>query len=371
MSLIAKRLNYIDSSDFREAMRKQSQLVNPVNLSVGIPEELTPEHIKAAGIRAITTDKTVYTPVNGIRELREAIAHKLKTENGVSHTPDEITVVPGLTTGQFLVYAALLDAGDEVIVFDPYFPPYLHLAKLLEASPILIPTAPSFEPDPKEVEAAITDKTKLMVINSPNNPTGAVYSEKTLRALASVAERHNIMIVSDEIYEHFALDGEHFSIGSVYANTLTLNGFSKGYAMTGWRCGYIAGPQEVINAINELSQYIVFSNSSISQQAALEALTHESADLKGKYRAKRNYVVKALTDMGYEVAGAQGAYYVFIKAPHGMTDIEFVDRATERGLIVLPGRAFSQLHGYIRISYGANMQVLERGMELLRQLSVE
>jgi aspartate/methionine/tyrosine aminotransferase len=243
------------------------------------------------------------------------------------------------------------------------------LANLLEARVITIPPAPSFEPDPAQVEAVITDKTKLIMINSPNNPSGAVYSEKTLRAIAEIAERNNILLVSDEIYEHFVLDGKHFSVGSIYPNTITMNGFSKGYAMTGWRCGYIRGPQEVIDAINELAQYIVFSNSSITQHAALEALRHEHDDLAAKYRKKRDFVVDSLRDMGYEVRGARGAYYVFVKAPHDLTDIEFIDRATERGLILVPGRAFSQLHSYFRISYGTDMQTLERGMAILRELT--
>lgn len=369
MSLIAQRISSIDSSAFREAMKKQLLLKDPVDLSVGVPEELTPAHIKAAGIRAIEEDRTRYTPANGMPELREAIAHKLQTENNISCTPESVIVVPGLTTGQFLVYAALLDPGDEVIVFDPYFPPYVHLANLLEARVVTIPTAPSFEPDPAQVEAAITDKTKLIMINSPNNPSGAVYSEQTLRTLADIAERNNILLVSDEIYEHFVLDGKHFSVGSIYPNTITMNGFSKGYAMTGWRCGYITGPQEVIDAINELAQYIVFSNSSITQHAALEALHHEHDDLVTKYRKKRDFVVHSLREMGYEVQGAHGAYYVFAKAPHDLTDIEFIDRATERGLILVPGRAFSQLHSYFRISYGTDMRTLERGMAILKELT--
>lgn len=369
MALIARRLSYIDSSDFRAAMKKQSQLIDPVNLSIGVPEELTPVHVKAAGIRAIESDKTTYTPVNGILQLREEITLKLKAENDISASPDCITVVPGLTTGQFLVYSALLDPGDEVIIFDPYFPPYVHIANFLEARPVILPTAPSFQPDPAALEAAITDRTKIIMINSPNNPSGAVYSEKTLRSIAEIAACHNIVVVSDEIYEQFVFDGKHFSIGSIYPNTLTMNGFSKGYAMTGWRCGYIHGPQEIIDAINDLSQYVVFSNSSIAQHAALEALRHPKVDISDKYRAKRDYVVRSLTEAGYEVEGAQGSFYVLVKTPHNMTDIEFIDRATERGLIVVPGRAFSQLHGYFRISYGANMETLRRGMKILEELS--
>lgn len=372
VSLIANRLQNIDSSAFRDAMRKQAQLVDPINLSVGLPEELTPPHIKAAGIHAIETDHTVYTPSNGIYELRDAIVQKLQRENGITTTADAVTVVPGLATGLFLTFAALLDPGDEVIVFDPYFPPYKHLVRLLEAEVICLPTAPSFLPDPAMLEAAITDRTKLIIINSPNNPSGAVYPEKLLRQLAAVAERYNIAVISDEIYEHFTFSGKHFSIGSIYPNTITMNGFSKAFAMTGWRCGYIAAQQEIIDAINELSQYIVFSNSSITQYAALAALQHPPTDnLVDKYRKKRDFVVHRLRSAGCEVTGADGAYYVFFKAPHGMTDLEFVDKATEHNVIILPGRAFSDMHSYVRISYGASMATLERGMDILTKLISE
>jgi aspartate aminotransferase/aminotransferase len=371
MTFIAQRLSYFDSSDFRDAISKQSLLTDPVDLSIGVPEELTPEHIKAAGIRAITEDKTTYLPTNGLRELREALAHKLQTENAIPCTPESVTIVPGLTTGQLLVYLAVIDPGDEVIVFDPYYPPYPHLAKMVGGSVTYVSTLPTFQPDLAALEASITDKTKLIVINSPNNPSGAVYPEETLRAIALLAEKNNILIVSDEIYESFSYDTPHFSIGSVYPNTITVNGFSKEYAMTGWRLGYIAGPQEIIDAINELQQYVVMSSSSIAQHAAVAALKQKPTHLLEKYRAKRDYIVNRLKAAGYHIMGAEGAFYIFVKAPHNLTDVEFAERASTHGLIVVPGRAFSQLHGYIRISYGASMDTIRRGVIILEEIAQE
>lgn len=371
MSFIAQRVGQFDSSDFREAVKKQASLVDPIDLSVGIPEELTPEHVKAAGIRAIEEDKTTYTPASGLAELRQALAIKLKTENNLLVTPDQITVVPGLTTGQLLVYLAVLDPGDEVIIFDPYYPPYPHLARMLGARVVLVPTLPSFQPDLPLLEASITDKTKLIVINSPNNPSGAVYPEATLHKIAAIAEKNNILLISDEVYEHFIYDGGHFSIGSIYPNTITMNGFSKGYAMTGWRLGYITGPQEIIDAINELQQYVIMSSSSIAQHAAIAALGQNPTHLAEKYRQKRDYAVSELTRLGYHVEGAEGAYYIFVKAPFNYTDTEFAERASQHQLILVPGRAFSELHGYFRISYGADMATLGRGIEALKLLSQE
>lgn len=366
MSFVAQRLNYFDSSDFRSAISKQVSLVNPIDLSIGVPEELTASHIKQAGIKAIMEDKTIYTPANGLLELRVALAEKLRNENGIPATEDSVTVVPGLTTGQMLVYLAILDPGDEVIVFDPYYPPYPQLASMIGAHVVYVSTLPTFHPDIEALEMSITNRTKAIVINSPNNPTGAVYSEHTLRKIAEIAERHNILIISDEIYEHFVYDTPHFSIGSIYPNTITMNGFSKEYAMTGWRLGYVSGPADIIGAINELQQYGVMCSSSLAQHAALEALKHCS-NIVGKYRHKRDFLVPKLKEMGFRVMGAEGAYCAFVKAPHDLIDTEFVDRATEHNLILVPGRAFSRLSGFVRISYGASMSTLERGVIALSQ----
>lgn len=371
MTYIAQRLNFFDSSDFRNAVERRFNLEDPIDLSIGVPEELTPEHVKAAGIQAIKADKTTYTSANGIPKLREALAEKLRNDNGIPATADAITVVPGLTTGQLLVYLAILDPGDEIIVFDPYYPPYPHLASMVGARVVHISTLPTFQPDLAMVEAAITDKTKVIVINSPNNPSGAVYPEDTLRGMAAIAERHGLLLISDEIYEHFAYETKHFSVGSIYPNTITMNGFSKEYAMTGWRVGYIHGPQDIIDAINELQQYVVMSSSSIAQHAAFAALSQKPEKLAEKYRGKRELVLTRLKSAGYEVEGAQGAFYVFFKAPGDLTDLEFVERAAAHNLILVPGRAFSQFHGYVRLSYGASMHDLRRGLDVMDRLAAE
>lgn len=368
MSFVSHRLQYFDSSDFRSAMRKQSELINPIDLSIGVPEELTAEHIKAAGIAAINGDKTTYTPAAGILDLRLAIAKKLQLENQLAVSANSVTVVPGLTTGLLLVYLALLDPGDEIIIFDPYYPPYPHLASMIGAHVVYVNSLPDFQPDLHVLEASITNRTKVIVVNSPNNPSGAVYSEHTLRKIAGIAEAHNILILSDEIYEHFAYDTPHFSIGSIYPNTVTMNGFSKEYAMTGWRLGYVAGPEEIIDAINELQQYTVMSSSSIAQHAALAAIQYRP-NVRDKYREKRDYAVERLRAMGYTVHGADGAYYIFLKTPHNLSDLDFVDQASNHGLIIVAGRAFSRSQGFVRLSYGADMATLRRGLDVLEKIT--
>lgn len=364
---IATRLESFDSSVFRDVIEKQQNLINPIDLSVGVPEDETPSHIKIAGIKAIENNFTKYTPANGILELREAMAKKLLEFNHTSMPVDQISVVPGLTTGLLLVYMAILDPGDEIIVMDPGYPPYVQLARALGAEILPVLTLPTFQLDLKEIIAAITDKTKAIVINSPNNPTGAIYPESDLRELAEIAKDHNVYIISDEIYEHFSYDKQHFSVGSIFPDTITLHGFSKHYGMTGWRLGYISGPKDVIEGINELLQYSVFSSSSIAQHAAIEALKNEF-NVSKKYQDKRNYLVKELRALGFDIHGAEGSYYVFIKAPKDMTDLEFTELAVSHNLLVVPGRAFSSRHGYIRLSYGVPMETLKKGVEILKHI---
>lgn len=365
---ISNRLKYFDSTEFREVFERQQQLVDPIDLSIGIPEELTPAHIKAAGIHAIESDKTTYAPANGLPELRAAIAHKLKEKNGIDIDPELVSVVPGLTTGLLLLYMAILDPGDEVIVMDPAYPPYEHLATAIGAEVMKVLTLPTFHPDIPTIEASITNRTRAIVLNTPNNPTGTVYAKEDMLKIAEICDKRGIWLISDEIYEHFVYQGSHFSVASAYPNVITMNGFSKGYAMTGWRLGYISGPKHVIDAVNQLQQYIVFSSSSIAQHAAIAALTHPDTADYGKYSRKRDLVVHRLTEMGLDVHGAEGAYYVFFQAPNGMTDLEFVEKAAERNVLLVPGRAFSSRHGFVRLSYGTSYEKLEAGLNIIAEI---
>lgn len=367
---LSARLESFDSSDFRDVFLRQKRIAEPIDLSVGVPEDKTPAHIKAAGIRAIQENNTSYTPTNGLPELRDLIAEKLASTNGIPAISDAVTVVPGLTTGLLLVYMAILDPGDEIIIVDPCYPPYGQLATALGASVMPVLSLPTFHPDIPSIKASITQKTKAIVINSPNNPTGAVYTRKELEEIAEIAREHKIYIISDEIYEHFVYEDKHFSIGSIYPDTITMNGFSKEYAMTGWRLGYIHGPMDVIDAINELQQYMVFSSSSIAQHAAVAALKHPFKNVE-KYRKKRDQVVARLKALGYEIHGAQGSYYVFFKAPRDMVDTDFIERAANNNLILVPGRAFSSRHGYVRLSYGAPIDEVMKGIKQLEILTAE
>ncbi len=370
MRHISQRLRDFDSSVFQEVFRKQHTLTNPIDLSVGLPEGTTPQYIKDAGIRAISEGHTIYTAANGISQLREAIAHKLVSENGLHVTKDDIAIVPGLTTGLLMVYQALLNPGDEVMIMDPSYPPYRYLVPLTDAKLVQVPTLHNFQLDLAAIEARLNEKTQLIVINTPNNPTGTVYPKEDLVKLAELAAKYNTLIISDEMYESFIYEGEHFSIGSIYPNTITMNGFSKAYAMTGWRLGYITGPVEVIQAVNQLQQYAVFCSSSIAQYAALAALSQPTLP-RDSYVQKRQLINTELRALGYDVQGNDGAYYTFFKAPNGQTDLEFIDKAADHNLLLLPGRAFSQEENYVRLSYGGRIEDVEQGLAIIKKITEE
>ena len=368
MASVANRLKDFDSRIFQEVFHKIKTLNNPIDLSIGVPEEPTPDFIKLAGMGAIYNNQTKYTPANGILALRQAIAKKLAAENAIAVDPAAISLVPGLTTGLLIVYLATLNPGDEVLIMDPSYPPYIHLASVAGAAAIPVPTLPDFQLDLAAITAAITPKTRLIVINTPNNPTGAVYHKADLLKLAAVAKKHDIIVVSDEMYESFLYRGEHFSIGSIYPNTITMNGFSKSHAMTGWRLGYVAGPQVIIDAINQLQQYIVFCPSSIAQHAALASFD-QLIPTRPSYVQKRQLIFDRLQTAGYHINGSDGAYYTYFEVPKGLNDMEFVELAAKHNLILLPGRAFSRLQTFVRLSYGGSMKDVEKGLDIITKIT--
>ena len=368
MASVANRLKDFDSRIFQEVFHKIKTLNNPIDLSIGVPEEPTPDFIKLAGMGAIYNNQTKYTPANGILALRQAIAKKLAAENAIAVDPAAISLVPGLTTGLLIVYLATLNPGDEVLIMDPSYPPYSHLASVAGAAAIPVPTLPDFQLDLAAITAAITPKTRLIVINTPNNPTGAVYHKADLLKLAAVAKKHDIIVVSDEMYESFLYRGEHFSIGSIYPNTITMNGFSKSHAMTGWRLGYVAGPQVIIDAINQLQQYIVFCPSSIAQHAALASFD-QLIPTRPSYVQKRQLIFDRLQTAGYHINGSDGAYYTYFEVPKGLNDMEFVELAAKHNLILLPGRAFSRLQTFVRLSYGGSMKDVEKGLDIITKIT--
>jgi len=365
---VAQRLQEFDSSIYQNVFKKQLLVKDPIDLSVGLPSGETPEYIKMAGIQAIQENKTLYAPANGIPELREALAEKFARDNNISVTKDEVTVMPGLATGLLSVYLAVLNPGDEVMIMDPGFSPYFYLPAIAGAEVKRISTLPNFQLDLDAIEKGITTKTKLILINTPNNPTGAIYPKKDLEKLAQIAGKHDILIISDEIYESFVFEGEHFSIGSIYPNTITMNGFSKSHTMTGWRIGYTCGPRDVIDAINQIQQYTVFSSSSIAQYAALEALS-QPVSKHEDYAKKNRLITEKMTAAGFDLHGNMGAYYTLFEVPEGMDDMEFVQKALDKKVLLIPGRAFSTKENFVRISYGGTIEDVEKGLDIITKIT--
>lgn len=363
--MLAKRLTNFDSTAIQKAL-SGGGASDIIDLSIGYPIEDTPRYIKEAGKRAIDHNLTRYQPANGPLKLRQAIAAKLAKDNDIKVSVDQVTVTPGLTTAILITYLALLDPGDEVLVADPGFPPYHSLAELIGAKAVMVNTFPDFQLTTERLEAHIGPKTKVIVINSPNNPTGAIYPESELRKIADLAHQHNLVVISDEIYEYFAFGQPHFSIGSIYDQTLTFNGFSKSYAMSGWRVGYVAGPQTIIDALNSLLQYAVFSSTSISMAAAEAALAQKPVELTNAYRSKWEMVTRQLAE--HSVRGLDGAFYAYIKAPRNTTGAQVAELLLQKGVRVLPGSIFGSHDDYIRIAYTANKTDLGSALRLINEL---
>ena len=365
MSPISQRSKRIDSSGIRKVFDLARSLKDPVNLSIGQPDFDVPDAVKQAGIQAIQDGYNGYTPTQGLPVLREKMQAAVDAEYG--HDDRQVFVSSGTSGGLVLAMQALVDPGDEVILFDPFFVMYEPLIQLVDGVPVLIDTYPDFKIDIGKVEAAITDKTKLIILNSPSNPTGYVPSQEEVDALGKLCLEKGIVLISDEIYRHFDYDGDFHSPAHVNPNTIVIDGFSKSHAMTGWRLGMVHGPAEIISTMLKVQQYSFVCAPQPAQWAGMEAMDVDIAPYVDTYRNKRDRIVDALSGK-YEIVKPGGAFYVFPKAPWG-TGSEFVAKAIENNLLIIPGNIFSESDTHFRISYAASDDIIERGIEILLQLA--
>lgn len=394
MSIIAARLSRIKPSPTMAvtalAQEMQRAGKDVIGLGSGEPDFDTPQFIKDAAIRALERGETKYPPPSGIVELREAACRKLKRENDLDYTPEQVSIGVG---GKQIIYntmMATLDPGDEVIVPAPYWVSYTDITVLAEGTPVIVDGSQEngFRITPEQLEAAITPKTKWLIFNSPSNPTGAAYTYDQIRALADVLLRHpRVWIFADDIYEHIIYDDfKFYSIAQVEPalkeRTLTMNGVSKAYAMTGWRVGYGAGPTELIKAINVVQSQNCSSTSSISQWASVEALDGDQSFMTENlriFKERRDLVVSMLNQAtGIKCATPEGAFYVYPscagcmgkRTPDGKTiatDEDFVTYLLEaEGVAVVQGAAFG-LSPYMRISYAAATETLEEACSRIQR----
>ncbi len=362
---IAERMSRIDASGIRKVFELAAQMKDPVDLSIGQPDFDVPEPVKDAAIAAIRSGQNGYTPTQGIPELREKLQAEVNGRYG--HADRQLIVTSGTSGGLVVAILTLVNPGDEVIVFDPYFVMYKHLVTLAGGTTVFVDTYPDFRIDVAKVRAAITPRTKMMLVNSPGNPTGAVATAAELRGLAELARERDIVLVSDEVYRSFCFESEFHSPAEWNADTIVVDGFSKAYSMTGWRLGYIHGPARIIQEIGKLQQFTFVCAPHPVQRAGVAALDVDTGEFAAAYRGRRDRIVEALRDK-YEIPGAQGAFYLFPRAPWG-SGSEFVQEAIRRGLLIIPGNVFSRSDTHFRLSYAASERTIDRGIELLDQLT--
>jgi aspartate aminotransferase len=332
-----------------------------INLGLGQPDFDTPQHIKDAAIRAIQEGKTGYTTNNGLPELRLAISKKFKNENGIKYHPDQLIVTAGASEALHIVMQALINPGDRVLCPDPGFVSYASLATIAGGKAVSVPLTPTLHIDVEKAKA-LMDNAKLFVLNSPGNPTGAVESPESIKAIVEYAADRGVTVVSDEVYEHFIYGKKHYSAAAFGDNVITINATSKTYAMTGWRLGYLAASPEIVGQCLKVHQYCQACATSIAQYAAVAAYEGDQGTvrmMRDEYAARRDLIWNGLAAMGFDFPKPEGAFYVFVPMRPDLTQ-----KIIEAGVIVVPGSAFGvNAPGYTRFSYATSRQNITLALE--------
>ncbi len=375
---LSKIVENIKPSGIRKFFDIVSEMKDAISLGVGEPDFDTPWHIRDEGIYALERGKTFYTSNSGLKELREEICNYQKRHQGIEYNPlKEVIVTVGGSEAIDIGLRALINAGDEVIIPQPCYVSYEPCAVLAGAKPVIInlKSENEFRLTPDELEAAITDKTKVLILAYPNNPTGAVMEREDLEKIAKIIIEKDLYVISDEIYSALTYKGEHVSIASLEGmkeRTILINGFSKAYAMTGWRLGYACAPENIIKQMTKIHQFAIMCAPTTSQYAAVEALKHGDDDVKAMceaYNQRRRFLLNAFKEMNLECFEPYGAFYVFpcIKE-FGMTSEEFATRFLEEEKVAaVPGTAFGDSgEGFLRISYAYSLENLKIAMERLK-----
>lgn len=378
----SKQMEFLPFSEIRAVMEKAVRMGKNgekiIHLELGRPDFDTPKIIKDACYQSIEKGNVFYTSNYGMPKLREAIAEKLWRDNKIKYDASEILVTVGLSEAVYCTLGSLLNPGDEVLIPNPTWLNYMHVIKYFGAVPVAynLLEENDYQIDIKEIESKITDKTKMMVLITPNNPTGSVLKKEVLEEIADIAVKHDLLVVSDEIYEKLVYDGnEHVSIASIpnmKERTITLNGFSKAYSMTGWRVGYMAAPKEIIEVAVRLHQYATTCATSFVQEACIVALKHGEPyvkDMVREYNRRRDYVVNRINQIdGLSCKKPSGAFYIFVNIKSlGRTSSEIAEYLLEDAkLALVPGNAFGDAgEGYIRLSYANSYENLVEACDRL------
>jgi len=368
---ISSKSKMVDSSGIRKVFDLALKIKDPINLSIGQPDFDIPDVVKEEAINAINSGLNKYTVTQGIEPLREKVVSFVNKKRGTNYVVDECIITSGVSGGLTLVLLSLINPGDEVLIFDPYFVMYKHLVNLFGGKPIIIDTYPDFSlfNKRKVIESAITDKTKIIIISTPANPTGKVLTKQDIEVVHDIAKKYDLIVISDEIYDEFIYDGNFFSISSIYPEkTVLLGGFSKTYAMTGWRIGYALGPKDIIKEMIKLQQYTFVCAPSFAQYAALKALDVDMSNYIHSYKEKRDLVYEGLKD-NFDVIKPEGAFYIFPSPKNTrIPPREFVEECVKEGILIIPGNVFSERDTHFRLSFAADNRTIERGLERINSL---
>ncbi|MDN5331249.1 MAG: aminotransferase [Tepidanaerobacteraceae bacterium] len=376
---VADRVKEVTFSTIRYFFNLVHQMPDAISLCIGEPDFVTPPHIREAAKKALDEGRTSYTPNSGIMELRSEIANYLKRRFGLSYNPEkEIIVTIGASEAIDVAMRTLLNPGDEVLIPEPAFVAYKPCVVLAGGRPISVPTymKDGFALTPEVLEKHVTSRSKVLMLSYPNNPTGAIMSREELMTIAKVAEKYDLIVVSDEIYAELTYGVEHTGFATIPGmreRTVTIGGFSKAYSMTGWRLGYLAAPEGLAEELLKVHQYSVTCAPTMAQYAAVEALRNGDEDIKRmreEYDRRRVFVYSSLKNMGLECFEPRGAFYIFPSIKNtGLSSEEFANRLLyEMKVAVVPGSAFGESgQGFVRISYAASMDNLEKAMERIYQ----
>jgi aspartate aminotransferase/aminotransferase len=363
---IADRMKHIEASGIRKAFDMSKTMKDPINLSIGLPDFDVADPVKAAAIEAIRGGRNAYTVTQGIPELRGRLQEAVDAE--FRHADRQVLITSGTSGALLLALCCVVDPGDEVIVFDPYFVMYNNLVALAGGTSVLVDTYPDFRIDLDRVSSAMTPRTKCVIVNSPANPTGVVASADEMRGLAELCRRRDVLLISDEVYRAFCYDHPFATPASWNADVLVVDGFSKAHGMTGWRLGFAHGPARLIQEMAKLQQFSFVCAPSMVQHAGVVAMDQDLTAMIDAYRRKRDAVVAALGE-SFDLPDPDGAFYAFPRAPWG-TATEFVAEAIRRNLLIIPGNVFSRRDTHFRISYAVDDATLARGLDLLRDLAL-
>ncbi len=377
-NLFSEKVKIIKPSGIRKFFDIAAEYDDVLSLSIGEPDFETPWHIREAGIESLERGRTKYTANAGMTELRQETANYLNRRFGFDYAPENVLITVGGSEAIDLCIRALINEGDEVLIPEPSFVCYSPITTLTGGVPVPIVTKQedNFKLTASALKAAITPKTKLLVLPFPNNPTGAIMTRRDLSAIAKVLKDTNIMVLSDEIYAELTYSGKHVSFGTLpdmAERTITVNGFSKAFSMTGWRMGIAAGPQPIIKKMTLIHQYGIMSAPTTSQYAAIEALRNGDADIEGmkwSYNERRLLILQGLRDMGLECFEPFGAFYIFPNiSKFGMSSNEFCERLLrEQRLAIVPGSAFGDSgEGFLRISYAYSVENIKLALERLKR----